>query len=210
MIPRIAPRLLTVIAISVTCLCQIHAGVISLNFVRGSSGESPLSATDIAGAEPVGNWNNSTTLNANLEEVGITLNDATGAATTAVATWMSGSASWSVALSGAGAPSDLLMMTGYLDQGGDGAGQIHSVTIANVPYASYDVYVYHSSSGGANRTARYNANGVDIYTRNLEPAGVFDGFIQAGYATLASGGGSAGRCLSAARHQRWHLHGRQG
>ena len=184
-------RFLTLLSLAIACLSNAKAEVISLNFIRGSDGMSPLATTDIAGAEPVSNWNNSTIDNANGEATGIVLTDSGGAVTTATATWLSGSASWSVPTAGAGSPGDMLMMTGYLDQGGDGLNQIHNITVENVPYPSYDVYLYHSSNGGANRTARYQANGVDIYTRNLAPANTFNGFINAGYATLAEAADAA-------------------
>ncbi len=115
--------------------------------------------TDVAGVVPASNWNNATTANANAEPTGIVLNNDSGVATTAVATWQTGGASWSVATAGAGGAADMKMMTGYLDQGGDGNGQIHMISVTNIPFGTYDVYLYHSSSGGPNRSARYNANG---------------------------------------------------
>ena len=57
--------------------------------------------------------------------------------------------------------------------------------MTNIPFASDEVYLYHSSSGGANRTARYQANGTDIWARNLDPANTFNGFTLSGYDTLA-------------------------
>lgn len=193
-------RLLSILTSGLACLGALPAQVISLNFVRGSDGSTPLGAGETAGAVPAINWNSSTTVNANIEAAGIVLNDTSGAATTAIATWASGSASWSVPLTGLGLPSDLAMMTGYLDQGGNGAGQIHAITVTDIPYVKYDVYLYHSSAGGANRTARYNANGADIFTRNFDPAGVFDGFSNSGYATLAE---AANLANSAGNYVRW-------
>ena len=175
------------------------AQTISLNFVRGSSGASALSTSDIAGAVPAIQWNNAPQANAD-DNVGFALTDDSGAATGASAEWHSGGSSWSVATAGAGGAGDKLMMTGYLDQGGDGNGQIHTITISNIPYPTYDVYLYHSSSGGANRSARYQANSVDIFTRNLDPANTFNGFIEAGYPTLAE---AANLGNSAGNYVRW-------
>lgn len=163
---------------------NLNAQSIGLNFVRGSTGASSLSAGDIAGVVPAGNWNNAPQANAN-NHSDFALTDDSGAATSATAAWSSGGASWSVTTSGPGGAADKLMMTGYLDQGGNGAGQIHTITINNIPYATYDVYLYHSSSGGANRTARYNANGDDLFTRNLDPANTFNGFANAQYSSIA-------------------------
>ena len=178
------------------CALSAQAATISLNFVRASSGATALAAGDIAGVAAAGNWNNSTTANANAETTGIALTNDGGIVTTATATWQSGGASWSTATAGSGSAADMAMMTGYLDQGGDGNGQIHTISVTNIPFASYDVYLYHSSSGGPNRTARYQANGTDIWTRNLDPANTFNGFVQAGYNSLAeaalAGGNPAG------------------
>ena len=168
----------------ITTVGIAQADVLSLNFVRGSSGEIALAPADVAGAFPAANWNNTPPANAYTNANFPLINDS-GAATTATADWLSGGASWSIAYTGTGNAADIAMMTGYLDQGGNGAGQIHTVTIKNIPYANYDVYLYHSSSGGANRTARYRANGYDLYTRNLAPAGVFNSFVKTQYVTLA-------------------------
>ena len=170
------------------------AATISLNFVRASNGAGLMTPTDVAGVVAVNNWNTATIANANTG-VAVPLTDDAGVVTTAIANWQNapGGNAWSVATAGAGSPGDMIMMTGYLDQGGNGAGAIHSISITNIPFAAYDVYLYHSSSGGPNRTARYQANGIDIFTRNLDPANTFNGFTQAGYPTLAEaalGGGN--------------------
>ncbi|MDA7518316.1 hypothetical protein N8529_00965 [bacterium] len=127
----------------------------SLNFVRASSGASPLAAGDVAGVSAVGNWNNATTANANAETSGVIFNNDAGLPTPAIATWQSGSASWSVATAGTGSAGDKLMMTGCLDHGCNGQGQIHNILITGIPYTQYDVSLYHSSSGGTDRLARY-------------------------------------------------------
>ena len=121
-----------------------QAETISLNFVRASDGAGEMASTDVAGVIPVANWNTATAANANAEPTGIALVDDTGAATGATATWQSGSASWSVTTDGAGSAGDKVMMTGYLDQGGDGVDQIHTVNVTDIPFAVYDVYLYHS------------------------------------------------------------------
>ena len=157
---------------------------ISMNFVRGSDGTGLMARTDVAGVVPVANWNSATMANANAA-TGVPLVNDGGADSGATIDWQSGGLSWNVGTAGAGSPGDQLMMSGYLDQSNDGNGQIHRVTVNNIPYGNYDVYLYHSSAGGANRTARYQANGVDIWTRNLDPADKFDGFVESGYPTLA-------------------------
>ncbi len=185
----------TILSAVVFSTLGAHASTISLNFVRGSNGATALAPGDVAGVVAEDHWNNAPQATAN-NHTGLALVDGDNLATTATADWVTGGASWSTATAGAGSASNQAMMTGYLDQGGDGNGQIHTITINAIPYANYDVYLYHSSSGGANRTARYQAGGIDIWTRNLDPANTFDGFVQAGYATLAeaavAGGNTAG------------------
>ena len=112
-----------------------QAVTISLNFVRSSSGATALAAGDVAGVSAVGNWNNAPQATAN-DHTGLILTDDAGLATTASASWLSGGSSWSVATAGAGSDANKAMMTGYLDQGGDGAGQIHNISITDIPFAS--------------------------------------------------------------------------
>lgn len=170
-------------------LTEVSANTISLNFVRASGGETPLASFDTAGVVPVGNWNNAPQANANSHS-NFALVDNSGAASGATASWQSGGATFSVATTGSGGAADKKMMTGYLDQSGNGLNQIHTVTVSNIPYANYDVYLYHSSSGGANRTARYRANTVDLFTRNLGTTNTFNGFVQNQHATLAAANAS--------------------
>ena len=56
-------HLLLIVFLLVSILNSASAEVLSLNFIRGSSGETVLGATDVAGQVPVANWNNATTLN---------------------------------------------------------------------------------------------------------------------------------------------------
>lgn len=158
--------------------------VISLNFFRLSSGAGLMESTDVAGVVPVANWNTSTEENAHSEFEGIDLVFDTGDESGATATWQTGAASWSVGTAGDGNEGDQLMMTGYLDQNGSGLDQIHEIMVTDIPFANYSVFLYHSSSGGANRTALYEANGIELFTRNLDPANTFDEFILDQHDTL--------------------------
>ena len=162
-------------------------GTISVNF-RRNTGVIELAPTAVAGVVPVANWNNAP---AAASGSGIALVDYLGAATSATMDYNS-PGTWSVTHSGSGDQADRDMMNGYLDMGGDGFGQSITVTFANIPYALYDVYVYHSSSGGPNRSMSVTANGTTtVYTRNLSPADVFDGFVLDQHATLVDSNASA-------------------
>lgn len=158
--------------------------VIGLSFIRLSSGAGLMSSTDVAGVIPVANWNTATAENAHSESVGIDLVFDSGEESGALATWQTGNASWSVPTAGAGSEGDKIMMTGYLDQAGNGLNQIHEVMVTDIPFDEYSILLYHSSSGGANRTARYEANGIELFTRNLDPQNTFDEFILDQHGTL--------------------------
>ena len=158
--------------------------VISLNFFRLSSGAGLMESSDVAGVVPVANWNTATEDNAHSELDGIDLVFDNGEESGAIATWQTGAASWSVGTAGDGSEGDKIMMTGYLDQNGSGLNQIHEVMVSDIPFEKYSVLLYHSSSGGANRTARYDANGIELFTRNLDPANTFDEFILDQHETL--------------------------
>ena len=158
--------------------------VISLNFFRLSSGAGLMESTDVAGVVPVANWNSATEENAHSEFDGIDLVFDTGEESGAIATWQTGAASWSVGTGGFGDEGDKLMMTGYLDQNGSGLDQIHEIMVTDIPFSNYSVLLYHSSSGGANRTALYEANEIELYTRNLDPSNTFDEFVLDQHATL--------------------------
>ena len=184
-------KLLLFILVAVyTSMSAQAQDVISLNFVR-NTGVGLMDVTDVAGVVPVDNWNSADELNADVEDIGLELFDSTGAATSAVALWQSGAASWSVGTAGSGSDGDKAMMTGYLDQSGNGLDQIHMVEVTDIPFETYDVYLYHSSSGGSNRAARYQANGTDLYTRNLAEQNVFNGFILDQHDTLEDSNASA-------------------
>ena len=62
-----------------------HSATLSLNFVRASSGASPLAPGDVAAAAAAGNWNHATQANANAGATGIALSDDSGVVTTATA-----------------------------------------------------------------------------------------------------------------------------
>ncbi len=160
---------LLIVAISTSAVSA--GGIIGINFSGGSFGTpGPLAATDIAGVVPQQNWNNEGT-NAGGPNSLVNSNGSSVATTVA---WSSGN-TWSngdnVAFSG---PNNVLL-SNYLDGGSGGPA---SVTIANVPYARYDLYIYTQRDGGT--TSDYTVNGV---TQNVNVAGSgfynTNGFVQA-------------------------------
>ena len=125
--------------------------VLGLNFVGASTGSGGyatdagiIQMSEVAGFLPTGNWSNSSVGVASAE--GVSLVESNGAATVAKASWASAETWASLASGGAAADKspDRRLFHGYI-QSRSVAGS--SVTVANVPYASYDVYVY--VGGGA-------------------------------------------------------------
>jgi hypothetical protein len=147
-----------------------------------------MDSADVAGVVPVGNWNNAPS---GSSDTNVSLVDDSGAASSTTMDF-SAPGAWSVGTDGAGSPADKKMMTGYLDMSGNGSGQTIDVSFADIPYALYDVYVYHSSSGGPNRSMSVTLNGsTTVYTRNLSPANTFDGFLLDQHDTLDASNASA-------------------
>ena len=123
---------------------NVGNGIFGVNFqggIAGQSDDTPLGATETAGALPISHWNNapgqSGTLNA--------LHDSAGAATAVAVTW-NASRIGDNAL--ADLPGDFRLMRGYLDTE---IGATTTVTISGLdPTMSYDVYLYANgeASGG--------------------------------------------------------------
>ena len=140
---------------------------IGLNFVGGGTNGTPalLGAAELAGAYPASNWNNGTTLS---KTTGLALNDVTGTATAASASWTDPANLWSTSITDAGGNSRL--MKGYLDTS---ASSTSTITISGLPAAftsaGYSVYVYFDGdNGGANRVGEYTLGGTTLY--GLDPA----------------------------------------
>ncbi len=133
------------------------ARVVGLNFVGTSTGGNfstefgPLASATSAGFIPAINWNNSGS-NVATQTSPLTLLEKSGATPSYVtATWSSAN-TWS-ARSATGNPNagektaDATLLHGYIEsRATTGA----SVTVSNIPYASYDVYVYVTGGGNGN------------------------------------------------------------
>ncbi len=122
-------------------------GAISLNFVGAATDTTwnvdigPLNPNHVAGVVPVANWNNSSTVHgvANQTTPFPLVNDV-GDSTTATATWASGN-TWASRVNAGGVLAakdpNQRIFHGYIEGRGGS-----SVTVQNIPYATYDVYVY--------------------------------------------------------------------
>jgi hypothetical protein len=131
------------------------AGMIGVNFIGGrTGGETNGIVTGTAGQLPQANWNNmsgdSGGPTALIDDSGATL------ATTTV-TW-SCSNTYTVT-TGTPGDQDSALMKGYLDTN-DSASNT-TVTVANIPYAQYAVYIYYDGdSNNGTRGGEYTVNGV--------------------------------------------------
>ncbi len=148
------------------------ARAIGLNFVGTGSGTAYSAAlgsaigTESAGFVPAANWNNSASVTgvasstsplAVLENTGATPSYAT-AAWTSAGTWSARAATGDPATE---KTPDARLFHGYIESR---AATGSSVTVSNIPYASYDVYVYVVGGTVGNvGTARIDRVGAPIY-----------------------------------------------
>lgn len=163
-------------------VAPLPRGAISLNFVGTGSGNwgstaelAPLEPYEVAGAVPVANWNNSSSERwISTQATPLALRDDTGALTEITATW-SAANTWSARLpAGSGntkTPTQRLFH-GFIEARPAGTDPA-TVTISNIPFQTYDVYVYPMSvEGGPGEFARsvtlVDAEGTrELFMRNL-------------------------------------------
>jgi hypothetical protein len=113
-----------------------QAGVISINFQGGRSPANGPDVTGTAGYTQVGNWNNATGVSGTLAN----LNNDSGNNSGASVTWETHNL-WDY-VSGDGNGGDEDMMSGYLDNIGASDTPPEEITISDIPYDAYSVYVY--------------------------------------------------------------------
>lgn len=167
---------------SVLAVAPKLRGAVSLNFVGvgsanwGSTAElGVIKPDDVAGAVPVANWNNSADINWHaVQETPLPLMSDIGAPSGATVTW-SANNTWS-ARALAGAPTtkspDQRLFHGFIEAR---PAQVDpaTVVIGNIPYETYDVYVYPMSVEGAHgafyrSVTMEDENGVrELFMRNI-------------------------------------------
>lgn len=125
----------TVVAAAIAGAYSASAATISVNFTGNQPGVT-LAPTDATGITPVSNWSNLDGGTGSAAD----LTDDSGTATTTDATW-SASGGWSDGSANTGTP-DANLLRGYLD---DTTAEGPSVTLTNIPYANYNLIIYHSS-----------------------------------------------------------------
>ena len=155
-----------VLAAFLTGSPAIQAQVISINF---GADQASLEASDVTGVIPVANWNNASGATGTLTN----LVDDSGAATAASVTW-SASNTWQAASPYPTNPTQVLLY-GYLDGGSNGVPA--QVSVQNIPFNLYDVYIYVNRDND-DSTSTYTVNGQTVTITpgidqtTLTPAGV--------------------------------------
>ncbi|MGC6464871.1 MAG: PEP-CTERM sorting domain-containing protein [Akkermansiaceae bacterium] len=111
----------------------VNAASIGINFGSGRN-NSALAAGDSAGVVPQANWNNAPGASGNLA----VLNGDEGAASGASLTWATDE-QWSIG--GPAADPNGTLLNGWISANNSNAPDA-TVSIASIPYATYDLYVY--------------------------------------------------------------------
>lgn len=120
-----------------------QAQTVSANF---SSNDG--SVTGSAGVVSAANWNNYA--NGGFNQAADLMDDS-GVASTLDLEWFSNSGTWFVSNPSPGDGSNGNMLNGYLNSGNtdpNAANEPAALTLQNIPYTSYDVYVYFNSDNG--------------------------------------------------------------
>ena len=143
--PQSALTLAACLAASITSVT--HADVVSVNFRENNGNPNQLIApTTVAGGGPgvgVSNWNDGLGATGAITDAV----DDTGVATTLDLTWTCGG-TWGDGSANTDADTGVgnaQLQRGYLD---DNQGNPISITITQIPYASYDLVVYFSTDTG--------------------------------------------------------------
>jgi hypothetical protein len=139
---------------------------ISVNFVGGGGGDANgNSITAPAGVVALDNWNNLTMADGTF----VNLIDDTGGFTTADITW-DGDGTWA-AYAENDTSGNHQLFNGYVDDfeaAGGGGTNVGRYTVAQVPYALYDVYVYADSDATDGRRASYTIGGTTFYLADMK------------------------------------------
>jgi hypothetical protein len=155
---RIATLVLAALGVSATS----HATSIGINFTASSR---VLAPSDEPGIVPGDNWNNLFTASGSF----LNLLDDSGVSTSADAIWVAASAYDGFASPSSGNPATVEMYGGGL--AGDNASFEVLVTVANIPFAMYDVIVYASAmSASASPSAPVGITGNGSPTTTSAPA----------------------------------------
>jgi hypothetical protein len=166
---RLAALVLVLVTLGST---TARADVISVNFSSGSTYD--LASGTAAGVVSATNWNNFTSPATNLNN----LKDKFGATTSAGASisYTGGAGNYvtyaTASISGASPGTTTLYRSGIRPTA---TGSVLSVSVSNIPYAVYDVYVYASQNTGSTNTLSVS-DGTTTYYYKSNGAGMTGAF----------------------------------
>jgi lamin tail-like protein/CotH protein len=141
MLRMVKVSLVFFLSVGLFYLSEIQAQSIAINSSDTGNADTLMSLTDVAGVVPQANWNDL----GGQSGTNLALVDDSGAGTGATVTWTSNN-TWRTDIDQT-VSGDYRMMKGYLDYLDNPVTPIQ-VTINNIPYATYDLYVYFDGDGG--------------------------------------------------------------
>ncbi len=155
-------RKATTLAAIAATVTTASASSIAVSFNRNN--DEVFLATDTVGLVAQSNWNQTTPSNARPATGAIAdIIDDAGTTTTADLSW-NAHGTW--ANGGLATPS-AQMLKGYLDDNGPTG---INIDITNIPYASYDVYLYFNNDFGGGTTSLFD---IDVNSTNYTTSGSF-------------------------------------
>jgi len=172
-------KVLRVLTIGLMALGGIvDAASIGVNL---GSNEMSLATSNVAGVAAQSNWNNAPGSSGSLSN----LNNDSGTATTLDVSWtVNGGGTWRVSANGT-ATSDAKLMYGYIDPANDS--RTSSVSLSQVPYSAYNVYVYFGSNNTGARGSITNGTITYKFTNGANNPGG-NGFQTSDYARTTDTG----------------------
>lgn len=139
-----------------------NADIISVNFDNATTLPGTMETTDLAGADGVrvGNWNNWIKEDATLGDAGQTVIDDSGATVAGFTTTISGGTLARWASRDNLHTNDQEMYSDVFDVWGS----TYTISVSNIPYDVYDVYVY-MRDDGAGRAGEFTIGATTYYVR---------------------------------------------
>lgn len=164
---RITQSIVAAAALALVAAGSASGAAISVNYDVVGTSTPGLAAGDVAGVVPSANWNNVTaTALGQPFNYGITYVDDSGANTTLTVAASSGTGdSWNTL----GTPDEII----FGDKS-SWAGGTQTLTLTNIPYATYDLYIYSSEWGSevVNFAVGGNVQTLsNTFTPQFNPAG---------------------------------------
>ena len=168
------------------CICSqfVHASSIGVNFATDGSGvDFDLTPTDSTGVVLQSHWNNAHSSDSLL----LNLTDDHGSLTGASVSW-NNHQPLSTNVAG-GTPAGNLLHSAIYCTLGSQAG----ITVSNIPYTTFDLYIYAAAPGTSNQLEVFKINYGNTPAEQLSVQGIID--VSGGSSFVLSGTSSSGNYL---------------